>query len=154
MGMSHDILIYSSYRRYAHVNQYLHYGMEIRPQVMWASAAGGRLVAEWLVTEEHIGASGCIDEGCLATVTDNTTAMLIASIRGNKSVSTSIAVQAVTPVRAGSVVEIICSMSDRNAQQPHAKAVFRVKGEPARVIAVGTHTKLFKPLLVESQPHL
>ncbi|KAJ2801723.1 hypothetical protein H4R20_003561, partial [Coemansia guatemalensis] len=88
MDQEDKALVAAINQSYAYANQFLHYGMEIRPQVTWASAAGGRLVAEWLVTEEHIGASGCIDEGCLATVTDNTTAMLIASIRGHKSVST------------------------------------------------------------------
>ncbi|PIA17223.1 hypothetical protein COEREDRAFT_91945 [Coemansia reversa NRRL 1564] len=147
-------LIAAVNQSYSHANRYLHYGMDIHPQVTWASAASGRFIAEWLVTDEHIGASGCVDEGCLATVTDNTTAMLIASIYGHKSVSTSITVQAVAPVQAGTVIEISCSISDLNARQPHAKAVFRVKDNPTKVIAVGTHTKFFKPILTESQPHL
>ncbi|KAJ1855509.1 hypothetical protein GGH12_005922 [Coemansia sp. RSA 1822] len=141
---------------FAYATQFLHYGMEIRPLVTWADSRAGQFVAEWQVTQDHIGAAGCIDEGLLGTVTDNATAMLIGSAlseRG-KSVSTSISVQAVAPVQPGAVVEIVCSLSSQQSKQPHATATFRDKADPQRIYAIGTHTKFFKAGLSETQPRL
>ncbi|KAJ1847541.1 hypothetical protein LPJ70_001481 [Coemansia sp. RSA 2708] len=142
-------------RSYTFTNQFLYYGIEIRPQITWASAAAGEFIAEWLVTSEHINAAGCIDEGCLGTVTDNTTAMLIGSLlgaRGN-SVSTSISIQALTPIRPNTRVEIVCRLSSQSSKQPHATATFKDKCD-GRVYAIGSHTKFFKAGLSETQPRL
>ncbi|KAJ2336657.1 hypothetical protein GGH91_005222, partial [Coemansia sp. RSA 2671] len=77
---------------YARIGSYLHYGMGVQPQVTWASIANSEFIAEWNVTDDCISPeTGCLDEGWVATVTDNTTAMLIGSVQPTaKSVSTSI----------------------------------------------------------------
>ncbi|KAJ2448638.1 hypothetical protein EV183_005331 [Coemansia sp. RSA 2336] len=141
---------------YDFANKFLHYGMEIRPKVTWADSQAGQFIAEWLVTSDFIDQNQCIDEGVLGTVTDNTTAMLIGSVlcdRG-KSVSTSISVQAVAPIKPNTVVEIVCAVASKTSKQPHATATFRDKQSPQLIYGRGAHTKFFKAGLSESQPRL
>ncbi|KAJ2887279.1 hypothetical protein H4R27_000109 [Coemansia aciculifera] len=143
-------------KAYAHIGSYLHYGMDIQPLVTWASVADSEFIAEWLVTDDCISPeTGCIDEGWLATVTDNTTAMLIGSIQpAAKSVSTSISVQGLSPISPGTAIEIFCKLSSPHTKQPHATAIFRDKADRALVYGVGSHTKFFKAGLVDTQPKM
>ncbi|KAJ2435933.1 hypothetical protein GGF42_008975 [Coemansia sp. RSA 2424] len=141
---------------YAHIGSYLHFGMDIRPRVTWASVAGCEFIAEWQVTDDCISPeTGCIDEGWVGTVTDNTTAMLIGSMQpAAKSVSTSISVQGLGPISPGTAIEIHCKLSSPHTRQPHATAVFRDKADRALVYAVGSHTKFVKAGLVDTQPKI
>ncbi|KAJ1721181.1 hypothetical protein LPJ53_004258 [Coemansia erecta] len=155
MAITNSTFVDAVNRNYELVNKYLHYGMDVVPRVTWASVDTNEFIAEWLVTSDYISSTGCIDEGCLGTITDNTTAMLIGSlVPGDKSVSTSISVQGVSPIAPQTTVEIWCRMSNRGTKQPHATAVFRDKLDPSRIYAVGTHTKFFKTGLVETQPKM
>ncbi|KAJ1965468.1 hypothetical protein GGI12_000740 [Dipsacomyces acuminosporus] len=80
-------------KRWEAVNKYLYYGIQIQPKLVSVDINKNEMVAEWLVTEDHIN-NGFIDEGCLGTVTDNTTSMLIGVLIPNgQSVSTSISIQ-------------------------------------------------------------
>ncbi|KAJ2900705.1 hypothetical protein IWW38_000379 [Coemansia aciculifera] len=137
---------------YAYMGSFLHFGMDIRPRVTWASVAGGEFIAEWRVTDDCISPeTGCIDEGWLGTVTDNTTAMLIGSLQPTtRSVSTSISVQGLSPISPGTAIEIYCKLSSPHTKQPHATAIFRDKADRSKVYAVGSHTKFFKAGLVHT----
>ncbi|KAJ2681620.1 hypothetical protein IWW39_006283 [Coemansia spiralis] len=141
---------------YARIGSYLHYGMGVQPQVTWASVANSEFIAEWDVTDDCISSeTGCLDEGWVATVTDNTTAMLIGSIQPTaKSVSTSISVQGLGPISPGITMEILCKLSCPHTKQPHATAIFRSKDDRALVYAVGSHTKFFKEGLASTQPKM
>ncbi|KAJ2623257.1 hypothetical protein GGI26_002484 [Coemansia sp. RSA 1358] len=140
-------------RAFEATNRFMYYGSEIRPTVVWARAPT-EFIAEWQVAREHI-INGHIDEGVVATVTDNVTAMLIIGMApARKSVSTAISVQGVSAIKQPTAVEIHCKVSNKGTRQPHATAVFRDKADPSVVYAVGTHTKFFKAGLVESQPRL
>ncbi|KAJ2746104.1 hypothetical protein GGI20_001656 [Coemansia sp. BCRC 34301] len=143
-------------KAYAYIGSYLHFGMDIRPRVTWASVSGSEFIAEWQVTDDCISPeTGCIDEGWLATVTDNTTAMLIGSIQpAARSVSTSISVQGLGPISPGTTIEIYCKLSSPHTKQPHASAIFRDKADPTVIYAVGGHTKFFKAGLVDTQPRM
>ncbi|KAJ1726044.1 hypothetical protein LPJ61_005459 [Coemansia biformis] len=138
------------------IRQRQFYGREDRAHITWASAAAGELIAEILVTDEHIGAAGCIDEGWLGTMLDNLTAMLIQCTPNGygNSVSTSISIQSVSPISPGTLVAIHACSSGMRARQPHATAIFSDKNCPERVYAVGTHTKFVKPDLALSAPRL
>ncbi|KAJ2158755.1 hypothetical protein GGF46_003536 [Coemansia sp. RSA 552] len=156
MSQADRDLVAAAQQNYEFTAQFMHYGISIQPRVVWANVEQGRFVAEWLVTEDHIAPNGCIDEGCLGTVTDNTTAMLILSLFGprRKSVSTSISINAVAPIEPNTLVEIDCYVASMAASQPHATATFRSKSDPRRVYGIGSHTKFFKQGLAETQPRL
>ncbi|KAI8320987.1 hypothetical protein GQ54DRAFT_262652 [Martensiomyces pterosporus] len=142
-------------KRYDTVNQYLYYGRGVAPNIVSVDVKKREMTAEWLVTSDYISPQGCIDEGCLGTVTDNTTAMLIGAVLPNgKSVSTSISIQGVSPIKPGTTVEISCKLSSRSTKQPHASAIFRDKHDHSVVYGIGSHTKFFKSGLVETQPKM
>ncbi|KAJ1930972.1 hypothetical protein EC988_009946, partial [Linderina pennispora] len=97
-----------------------------------------QMISEIAITENEVGASGTLDEGWLGTVPDNTTAMIIGSLgdSSKKSVSTTISVQAVTPIRPNTLVEICCKVTTaHDSANPHAVAVFRNKINPAKIYA-------------------
>ncbi|KAJ1644133.1 hypothetical protein J3B02_006521 [Coemansia erecta] len=137
-------------------DQFLYYGIDIKPRAVWASAKTNEFIAEWTVQEEHISSlTGCIDEGCLGTLTDNITAMLIIGLVPSlKSVSTSISIRGLAPIAPGTEVEILCRLTNERTRQPHATAVFRDKHDRSKVYGMGSHTKFFKAGLVETQPKM
>ncbi|KAJ2777283.1 hypothetical protein H4R18_005231 [Coemansia javaensis] len=136
-------------RVYAKGRREIRYGVDDVVRLTWASAAAAEFVGEIRITDQHVGAAGCIDEGWLATMTDNATAMLISCTPGGAgpSVSTSITVQAVAAIRPGTMVELHACASGVAARQPHATVTFRDQARPEHVYAVGTHTKFVKPEL-------
>ncbi|KAJ1940972.1 hypothetical protein FBU59_003647, partial [Linderina macrospora] len=125
---------------------HLYYGVHEEPQITHVNQANCEMTCEFLVTDNDISASGTLDEGWLGTVTDNTTAILIGVMgeRGQTSVSTSISVQGIMPIRPNTLVEMHCKLTNQGGIQPHATVAFRDKMNPKVVYAVGSHTKFYK----------
>ncbi|KAJ1796458.1 hypothetical protein LPJ59_003738 [Coemansia sp. RSA 2399] len=118
-----------------------HYGIDIHPRVTLTRASPPTVLSEWLVTADHIGANGSIDEGVVATVTDNTLSTLsvaLCAAGANMAMAvTELSAHIVRPIMPGTVVEMLCSLeSDPFIAQPHASVVFRNKRDSACIYAV------------------
>ncbi|KAJ1666065.1 hypothetical protein IW140_003655 [Coemansia sp. RSA 1813] len=144
-------------------SQVVHYGIEINPRVMETCASPPTVLSEWLVTSDHINDTGSIDEGVVATVTDNTLSTLGVAIRSagkNMSMAvTELSAHTVRPIEPGTVVEMLCTLdSDPFITQPHATTVFRNKRDRACIYAVvfaaATKTGIANRPRAKSQPKL
>ncbi|KAJ2327861.1 hypothetical protein GGI00_004350 [Coemansia sp. RSA 2681] len=113
----------------------------------------GLLTLKLCVEEQHIGAGGTLDEGLVATLADNyTTYLLIAhslALRPEHmpiSVSVCLSAQALAPIRAGTLIDIVCRVTNAELDKPHATAVFQ-DSQTRTVYAVASHTKHTKDVL-------
>ncbi|KAJ2559556.1 hypothetical protein EV175_000279 [Coemansia sp. RSA 1933] len=119
----------------------LYYGTGIQPRVTLALASPPTVEAEWLVTGDHISANGSIDEGVVATVSDNTLAALGVALQAAGALMslavTELSAHTVRSIQPGTMVRMRCSLdSDPFITQPHATTVFCNSMDPACVYAV------------------
>ncbi|KAJ1948058.1 hypothetical protein EC988_005325 [Linderina pennispora] len=128
-----------------HKSSHYYYSAEVPAQVISADAQSRSAVIQTTVTDSEICASGCIDEGWVATVADYwTSTMISVANEGKSAVTTSLSVQAVKSIEPGCVVLIKCQVTDTGLSMPHAIATF--ESESGDIYALATHTKFFKPL--------
>ncbi|KAJ2746103.1 hypothetical protein GGI20_001655 [Coemansia sp. BCRC 34301] len=113
----------------------------------------GLLTLKLCVEEYHIGTGGTLDEGLVATLADNyTTYLLIAhslALRPEHmpiSVSVCLSAQALAPIRPGTLIDIVCRVTNAELDKPHATAVFQ-DSQTRTVYAVASQTKHTKDVL-------
>ncbi|KAJ2338457.1 hypothetical protein GGH92_007161 [Coemansia sp. RSA 2673] len=123
-----------------------YYSAGLKASVVSADRTLNSCVVELTVSQSEISASGCLDEGLVATVADYWTSALITAVAGGQSaLTTSLAVHALKPIAPGTVIHLRCSVTDPKLQLPHATAVFASAANNTDVYALATHTKFFKP---------
>ncbi|KAJ1646949.1 hypothetical protein J3B02_005883 [Coemansia erecta] len=124
-----------------------YYSADLSVQVIAGDQAQQTITARLVASDLEINEAGYIDEGVVSTIADYWTSTLISAVHeGRSSVTTSLSVQSIRPVRtAGTVVDVICQASGLCLSgNPHAVARF-VDAEDYRVVySVVTHTKFFK----------
>ncbi|KAJ2887280.1 hypothetical protein H4R27_000078 [Coemansia aciculifera] len=116
-------------------------------------AERGYLLLKLRVEEYHIGTGGTLDEGVVATLADNhTTFLLVAHSLALHpelmpiSVSVCLSAQALAPIRPGTLIDIVCRVTNAALDKPHATAVFQ-DSHTHTVYAVASQTKHTKDVL-------
>ncbi|KAJ2900704.1 hypothetical protein IWW38_000378 [Coemansia aciculifera] len=118
----------------------------------------GVLTLRLLVEDHHIGTGGTLDEGLVATLADNyTTYVLVGhslALRPEHmpiSVSVCLSAQALAPIRPGTLIDIVCRVTNAELDKPHATAVFQ-DSQTRTVYAVASQTKHVKDVLGYHSP--
>ncbi|KAJ2111883.1 hypothetical protein IW146_005035 [Coemansia sp. RSA 922] len=113
----------------------------------------GYLLLKLLVEEHHIGTGGTLDEGLVATLADNhTTFLLVAHSLALHpedmpiSVSLCLSAQALAPICPGTLIDIVCRVTNAALDKPHATVVFQ-DSHTRTVYAVASQTKHAKDVL-------
>ncbi|KAI8320988.1 hypothetical protein GQ54DRAFT_198081 [Martensiomyces pterosporus] len=126
-----------------------YFGKDLPVNITAVRASDPSFAVSVLVTEDETSISGTLDEGWVATTTDNLTSTLVTAIGGNAlSVTTSLTTTLLAPIVPGTQIVIECNINGAQ-QPPNATAVFRDAEDPSVNYAVGTHTKFFKAELAE-----
>ncbi|KAJ2304418.1 hypothetical protein IWW51_004852 [Coemansia sp. RSA 2702] len=126
----------SAYYRAAHLDA----------RVASASRDARSIVVEFTARDSEIGHARCLDEGLVATVADFWTSALITAISGGRgAVTTTLSVQALKHLTAGTRVHVLCSATSPDSHaMPYATARFVSAADHNDVLALATHTKFFK----------
>ncbi|KAJ2724856.1 hypothetical protein GGI07_001709 [Coemansia sp. Benny D115] len=122
-----------------------YYSACLESHVVSADRKQRQMTVEIAVGDGEISSAGCMDEGLVATVADYWTSTLISAVNDNKgSVTTSLTVQGLRPIVAGTLVHIICEAANTpDGSMPCATAKFVNAADYRHVYAVVSHTKYF-----------
>lgn len=109
----------------------------------------GSLTLQFIATKEHINGASTLDEGLVATLTDNYTTYLLMAYsmkqdpeRVPLTVTVSLGVQGLAPIEPETLVQVVCQIGDNlSPAKPFASAVFRDARNPRLIYAHSTHTK-------------
>ncbi|KAJ1814852.1 hypothetical protein LPJ56_004735 [Coemansia sp. RSA 2599] len=124
-----------------------YYSGKVDARVIAADRAAQTVTTRLTLGNDEINEAGYIDEGVVGTVADYWTSTLISAVHeGRSSVTTSLGVQSIRPVRAmQTTVDVECQVSGRCVTgSPHAVARFVDASDRQVVYAVVAHTKFFK----------
>ncbi|ORX64834.1 hypothetical protein DL89DRAFT_156600 [Linderina pennispora] len=120
------------------------YGSAIDLQIATADAKQRRVTYEYTVTASEVSRN-YLDEGWLATVTDNATDPLICAVADTRNTfTTSLTVNNLEKIEAGVRLEIECRVIMFQGRMLQATAVFRDAAKPGTVYAMGLHTMVYK----------
>ncbi|KAJ2791517.1 hypothetical protein H4R20_006859 [Coemansia guatemalensis] len=119
---------------------------ELSAQVVSASSAQQSMTVELTADAGEICSAKCLDEGLVATLADFWTSTLITALNNGKgAVTTSLSVQALSPIEPATKIHIVCTAAGGNHSLPFATARFVSAANPSNVLATATHTKFFRP---------
>ncbi|ORX72644.1 hypothetical protein DL89DRAFT_281376 [Linderina pennispora] len=125
----------------------VYFGMNVGVDVISVDVSTLSFDAQTVITSDEIGIAGTLDEGWVATVTDNLTSpLMVVAGKGMPSVTTSLSTKALCPIKPGTRI-IIENKMVSTSQPPATTTVFRDATTPEVVYATAQHTKFMKPEL-------